>query len=304
MTTMVISTMTFSWCQQVGPVTPTLASPTGQVSIQSTVAPATGTLAPASAPGGYEFATPSAIQRSPAHLSPLHIPRVLSTLATVIVPSSLGRNPSKRSKTAFCGRTGDVGNFTLNFDDISRQGIETGEPTSVSQPYHRFWYTGDFKIVPASGKAYLPSSGGLMLQYTPSSISNNSAYPHVGVISVGALMHTPCFHFDFTGVNLGCDSKDSCSFTFTGYQYDPARGKSVFITSQKVKIPGCAQNEHCPLNPVRLGDFKSLSAVTIDARVKGKPTVWWADDFALGWSQGDCESGVCRSRYSNNAKRS
>jgi len=194
----------------------------------------------------------------------------------------------------------------IQFDDIPPQSSEATEPMPVFEPYHRFWYSEGFTVVPPPVASYRPSSGNLMLQYTPSSISNTSrpeSYPDMGDIGVGPQMYSSCFQFNFTGVNLGCESKEApCSFTFTGYRYDHFQTRPELVATQKVSVPICTKDTGCALTPVTLSNFNGLTSFTITAGVNGKATVWWADDFTFGWSQNDCDSGACRSRVRNVVK--
>ncbi|KAI0409307.1 hypothetical protein F4802DRAFT_244052 [Xylaria palmicola] len=146
-----------------------------------------------------------------------------------------------------------------------------------------------------------------MLQFTPSSISNTSqpgVLTDTADISVGHQSHTTCFSFNFTSVNFGCDSKETpCSVTFTGFQFDHVKRRKVEVISKTVSIPACPRSEKCALTPLAVSGFDGVTSITVQAETDGKPTTWWADDFAFGWFQDTCEYGLCRSRVLNgNAK--
>lgn len=174
---------------------------------------------------------------------------------------------------------------------------------SMFTPYHSFYYTGGFTVLPPPIARFKPSSGNLIVQFTPSSISNTyqeGVPDDTAEISVGPQKLATCFSFNFTTVNLGCDSKESpCSFTFTGFRYDRFKRATVDIISQTVSIPACPMADNCVLIPITVSGFNDLTSITVKAEAMGKPTIWWADDFAFGWFKDNCESGVCRSRVSS-----
>ncbi|KAI0424101.1 hypothetical protein F5Y09DRAFT_336046 [Xylaria sp. FL1042] len=308
MTTMVISTMTFSWCAQVASPTPAGGSPTGQASIQNGGSTATNSLSPTFAPGGYEFSSASVGKRSPTTVnilpnSDIYVP---STLATVVLSSRLSENIFAPSETPYCGGPADQGNFTQNFDDLPPQNAESEDdpkPMPIFTPYHRFYYSGGFAVLPPPTARFKPSSGNLMLQFTPSSISNTTQPgipPDTADIGVGPQQFATCFSFNFTRVSLGCDSKEApCSFTFTGSKYDQSKQAVVEVTSQTVTIPACPETTNCVLTPVTVSSFNDITSVTIKAQVDEKPSIWWADDFVFGWFENTCESGICRSLVPN-----
>ncbi|KAI0104288.1 hypothetical protein GGR51DRAFT_549535 [Nemania sp. FL0031] len=311
MTTMVISTMTFSWCDQVAPSTPAGASATGQASIQNGESSVTNPVSPTSPPGGYEFGSALVRQRSPAASNNPHIVnRVPSTLTTVVVPSRPSKDILVPSEAPGCGGLNDQGNFIQNFDDLPPQNAspaDTPEPMPIFIPYHRFYYSGGFTVLPPPAARFKPASGNLMLQFTPSSISNTSQSevpPDTADISVGPQRLASCFLFNFTQVSLGCDSKESpCSFTFTGLKYDRFKARSVQVASQTISVPACPETADCTLVPISVSGFNGLTSITVKAEVDGKPIIWWADDFVFGWFENTCESGLCRSRVPNGIMR-
>lgn len=173
----------------------------------------------------------------------------------------------------------------------------------IFTPYHRFYYSGGFTVLPPPAARFNPASGNLMLQFTPSSISNTSqpgTLPDTADISVGPQQLVTCFLFNFTQVSLGCDSREgACSFTFHGFKYDRFTSRTVEVASQTVSVPACLNEDNCALTPITVSGFHGLTSITIKAEVNGKPTIWWADDFAFGWFENNCESGLCRSKVPN-----
>lgn len=170
----------------------------------------------------------------------------------------------------------------------------------IFTPYHRFYYSGGFTVLPPPAARFNPASGNLMLQFTPSSISNISQpgiHPDTADISVGPQQLATCFSFNFTQVSLGCDSREgACSFTFHGFKYDQLTSKIIEVASQTVNIPACFNAENCALTPITVSGFHDLTSITVKAEVNGKPTIWWADDFTFGWFENNCESSMCRSK--------
>ncbi|KAI1435823.1 hypothetical protein GGR50DRAFT_686768 [Xylaria sp. CBS 124048] len=295
MTTMVISTLTFSWCEQASTVAPAEVTPTGPLSIQNL-----GT-----STGQYEFGSKSMSPRSPAMLDFPHgsIARVPSTLTTVIIPSLSNEDAPIASATPDCRYQDQLGNKTLNFDDFP---LGPPRPLSEYSPVHHFYFAGGFAVVPPVLDTFKPSSGDLMLQFTPSSISNTTEdgiSPDTAKIDVGAQMFTTCFSFNFTGVNLGCDSKLlPCSFSLTGFKYDPSAGL-LERASQTFTIPAYPSNGNSALTPVTIFNFTDLTTITLKAEADGKPTIWYADDFTFGWFDNTCDAGLCRSRLPDGIQR-
>ncbi|KAJ2972962.1 hypothetical protein NUW58_g9063 [Xylaria curta] len=305
MTTMVISTMTFSWCDQVASSTPVGVSTTGQASIQNSGSAATNHLSPTPPPGGYEFGSPSVNRRSPSTVnisknSVMHVP---STMATVVLPSRSSGDNLVLSKGPYCGAAHDQNLRTQDFDDLPPDNMKPGEnpkPVPIFSPYHRFYYSGGFTVLRTTPKSrFKPSSGSLMLQFTPSSISNTSEQgipPDTADIGIGPQKLTSCFSFNFTRIGIGCDSDGTpCSFAFTGFKYDRFKQTAVTVASQNLSIPACLATENCVLTPITVSGFDDLTSITIKAEVNGRPTIWWADDLAFGWFKGTCESAICRS---------
>ncbi|KAI1117712.1 hypothetical protein F5Y14DRAFT_439019 [Nemania sp. NC0429] len=300
MTTMVISTMTFTWCDQVA------SSTSAAAGAQNGGSTATNPQSPTSVPGGYEFGSAFVGQRSPATADILHSPvsHIPSTLVTVVQsPSSKAIAPRANPH---CGGATDRGNFTQNFDDLPPQDASPADnpkPMPIFTPYHRFYYSGGFTVLPPPAARFKPASGNLMLQFTPSSISNTSQpgiLPDTAEVSVGPQQLATCFSFNFTQVSLGCDSREgACSFTFHGLRYDHSTSTTVHVVSQTVSVAACPNAENCALTPITISGFNGLTSITIKAEANQKPTIWWADDFTFGWFENNCESSMCRSKVPN-----
>ncbi|KAH9997455.1 hypothetical protein F4779DRAFT_179201 [Xylariaceae sp. FL0662B] len=284
MTTMTISTMTFSWCAQVATATPSVVA------------------------GGYAFSAPADF-KSPEP----------STMSTIVVrsPQLAPATTIKRDGPlpSSCGNAVDMGNFTLNLNDIPHLGLESNQdsqnvdPMPMLSPYHRFWFSPGFDVLPLPpnpSKSSNPSSGDLMLQFTPSSISNLSAsdFPaDAAKISVGPQKSSSCFSFNFYGFSLGCDSKDSCAFNVTGMQFDQQSGEEREVVWQTINVPACPTASDCKLTPITVAGFVGLTSLQIALEVNDEPRTWWADDLALGWFDNQCEMAICRSKVDDSVRK-
>jgi hypothetical protein len=134
-----------------------------------------------------------------------------------------------------------------------------------------------------------------MLQYTPSSVSNalvpTGVSPDTATVDVGPQQPVECFSFNLYGIRLGCDSKEACTFTFTGFKYGVSE-----VATEKVIIAPCPKTQQCDLGAVKFSKFNNITAFTITSYVNGKPAIWWADDLSLGWTENICDMRICRSR--------
>ncbi|KAI0150780.1 hypothetical protein GGR57DRAFT_471578 [Xylariaceae sp. FL1272] len=298
MSTLVISTMTFSWCAEIAP-----SATTGPSGGSNSGDPSS----PSSAPGGYEFGTVQHDERAAPTLG-ASLP---STFATVVVRSSLSQDISTESSVMipneYCGGAADHGEFTFHYDDFpisTSSEVENDDVQSrpISTPYHRFWYSEGFDVVSASD-LYSPSSGNQMIRFTPPSNSNNSEsdlVSNTASIDVGPQRFGHCFAFDFHGVSLGCDSTDApCAFTFTGLSFNPITHVQTEVVSMNVNIPACSQTGECALTPVNVSNFNGVTAVHVTLKVNDEDETWWADDLVFGWSDDDCDIGACRALIPN-----
>ncbi|GJC87394.1 hypothetical protein ColLi_10232 [Colletotrichum liriopes] len=196
--------------------------------------------------------------------------------------------------TPICTGTTEVGNLNLDFDDI---------PSGpFFNPYHRFWFSKGFLVGPPPLMPFLPSSGGRLIEFVPPVLSNNSVDNVSGdtaQIGMGKLASSPCFQFDFLGMNLGCHSDSAvpnqlCVFTFTGYRWDASNAKETEAVSQDAWVNACNKSADCPLTPFSAVNFTALSSILVTLHVDGRPQVWWADDLRVGWSKNDCVTASCR----------
>ncbi|KAI1498444.1 hypothetical protein F5X99DRAFT_393560 [Biscogniauxia marginata] len=174
-------------------------------------------------------------------------------------------------------------------------------------PYHRFWFSPGFDRLPPPPDPFNPSSGKLMLQFTPASISNITE-PEVPLdaakISVGPRRGSPCFPFNFYGISLGCDSKAApCVFNFTGLRYDYQSKQETATVSQTASVFACLTTENCKLSPIVVSGFEDLTSVLITSKVDGEDKTWWADDLTLGWFDNSCKQAVCRSKVRNTTRK-
>ncbi|KAI1411531.1 hypothetical protein F5Y13DRAFT_165186 [Hypoxylon sp. FL1857] len=167
-------------------------------------------------------------------------------------------------------------------------------------PYHRFYFSSGFDVLPPPRAPFDPSSGNLMIQFTPSSITNTSD-PDVpsdtATISVGPQTSSPCFPFNFNGFSLGCNSTSSpCVFNFTGLRFDQESQREKEVAWLTLNVPACPSMNHCKLVPVTFTGFDRLTSVQISLKVDDEAKRWWADDLSLGWSDNQCDTAVCRSK--------
>ncbi|KAH0439236.1 hypothetical protein CcaCcLH18_03031 [Colletotrichum camelliae] len=222
--------------------------------------------------------------------------QVITTTPTATAGAALERRAFQNATapisaaTPMCTGTTEVGTLSLDFDDLS--------VGPVYNPYHRFWFSKGFLVGPPPSDPYLPSSGGRLVEFVPPMLSNTTGFSgDTAQIGMGKTASSPCFQFDFYGMNLGCDSRIAgqlCEFTFTGYQWDAAQSNETEFASQTAWVPSCPAMKECPLTVFKATGFSGLSSITITLRVDGQPRTWWADDLLVGWSKNDCESAACR----------
>ncbi|KAI1458558.1 hypothetical protein F4805DRAFT_117741 [Annulohypoxylon moriforme] len=195
----------------------------------------------------------------------------------------------------------------LTFDDLPPLGSGSDPnvgPMPLFSPYHRFYFSPGFAVLPPPPAPYDPSSGKLMIQFTPPSLSNLSDPDAAAQISVGPQTSSDCFPFNFNGFSLGCNSTDSlCSFNFTGMRFDPEIQQEKEVVWLTVEVPACPSMSHCKLVPIEFTGFERLTSILINLKVDGKPKTWWADDLALGWSDNQCEKAVCRSKVRDSVRK-
>ncbi len=162
-------------------------------------------------------------------------------------------------------------------------------------PYHRFWFSPGFEVLPSPQDSAGPSSENRMLQFEPS-IASNGVEPGVAKISVGPQKSTACFQFNFYSSNIGCKSDGpDCVFNFTGIGYDYKSEQEGRVVSQTLHIPACHSQEDCKLAPTEVDGFEHLTSILISMTVNGEEGPWWMDTLSLGWSDNACATATCRS---------
>ncbi|KAI0836180.1 hypothetical protein F5Y06DRAFT_111238 [Hypoxylon sp. FL0890] len=199
----------------------------------------------------------------------------------------------------------------LQFDDLPPLGSGTNPPDigpmPLFSPYHRFYFSSGFYVLPPPPAPFDPSSGNLMIQFTPSSISNTSdpgEPSDTAIISVGPQTSSPCFPFNFNGFSLGCNSTGSpCVFNFTGLRFDEQSQQEKEVAWLTLNVPACPAMNHCQLVPVTFTGFERLTSVQISLKVDDVAKRWWADDLSLGWSDNQCEKAVCRSKVRDSVRK-
>ncbi|GJC99879.1 hypothetical protein ColKHC_08705 [Colletotrichum higginsianum] len=216
-----------------------------------------------------------------------------TTLTTEIVSTAVLTTVTP-VPTPICTGTTEVGNLNLDFDDV---------PSGpFFNPYHRFWFSKGFLVGPPPLMPFLPSSGGRLIEFVPPVLSNSSADNASGdtaQIGMGKLASSPCFQFDFFGMNLGCHADAAvpnqlCVFTFTGYRWDAGSAEEIAAVSQDAWVNACNKTADCPLTPFSAVDFTGLSSILVTLRVDGQSQVWWGDDLRVGWNKNDCATASCR----------
>ncbi|KAI1763683.1 hypothetical protein GGR53DRAFT_357279 [Hypoxylon sp. FL1150] len=174
-------------------------------------------------------------------------------------------------------------------------------------PYHRFYFSQGFSVLPPPPAPYDPSSGNLMLQFTPGSLLNQSdsdASSDSATISVGPQTSSVCFPFNLYSFSLGCDSRDApCVFNITGLRFDHQSQQETEVAWETAEVEACTKEIGCKLVPVKLTGFEKLTSFRITLKVNDKVRMWWADDLALGWSDNQCEKAVCRSKVRDSVSK-
>lgn len=171
----------------------------------------------------------------------------------------------------------------------------------IFSPYHQFYFSEGFVVVPPPTDPYLPSSGELLLELLPF-VGPGDVLDYTGQIGSGKTQGLSCFHFNALGASVGCDSLGPpCDWQFTGYRIDTSTQTPMEITSLQLSTPACpgiSAAETCVLVPVLLDEsFQNLTSISINVTVAGEPKIWWMDDLILGWYDSSCEAGLCRQNY-------
>jgi hypothetical protein len=160
-------------------------------------------------------------------------------------------------------------------------------------PYHKFYFSAGFVVVPPPTDPYLPASGKLLLEFHPQTNWSSDTSAQIG----NSFTETSgCFNFNARGTNLGCDSNSSdCDWMFTGLRYNFATGVEDKVTFQNLSTPACPAMKDCTLVPVTFDNtFKNLTSIIIDGTVAGVKRNWWIDSIDLSWYDNSCLKGLCR----------
>jgi hypothetical protein len=162
-------------------------------------------------------------------------------------------------------------------------------------PYHKFFFSEGFTVVPPPTDPYLPSSGRLLTEFLPNPAS---ALGNTGSIGAGRTASLGCFNFNALGMSLGCDSMGpNCDWHFTGIRFNAATGAQDVIANQDLSTPPCPALSKCVLIPVTLdSSFENLSEIRISSTVAGVPKIWWMDDFKGSWYNTSCDAVACRQK--------
>jgi hypothetical protein len=174
-------------------------------------------------------------------------------------------------------------------------------------PYHKFYFSDGFTIVPPPTDPYLPSSGRLLTEFIPD-FNANITIPVVpvgmangvtGDIGNGRNRALECFDFNARGASLGCDSKGpDCNWQFTGTVWNASIATEQEVVTQHISTSACPSLINCTLVPILLdANFRNLSSLRINVTVAGEPKIWWMDDLLLAWTDDSCDAGLCRQAH-------
>ncbi|KAI9745864.1 MAG: hypothetical protein M1818_000545 [Claussenomyces sp. TS43310] len=218
--------------------------------------------------------------------------------------SNISSTDSASSTAATPSNCTEHGGFVLNFDDIpalSADNNSTVTPMPIFSPYHHFYFSEGFMVVPPPTDPYLPSSGKLLLEFFPTVDQKSTELSYTGSVGNGPTETLTCFNFNLLGVSLGCDSLDAeCDWQFTGYRYDSKMKFTEIITTLHISTPACvgiSAAETCVLIPVKLNHtFENLTSISINVTVSGESKIWWMDDLRLSWNDDSCDAGLCRQK--------
>lgn len=168
----------------------------------------------------------------------------------------------------------------------------------VPNPYHRFWFSGDFSAAQAPQlMPFKPSSGPLIGVFSPNPQANTTR------IGVGMLVTNECFRFDFQGLRVGCEGpEERCTVTITGARWNGSHEAATGSTLLDVRP--CSNGEDCLLSSqiIRSSEgllFTNLTSITLTAEVDGEARRLWTDDIQMAWTDSSCDAAVCRSQVRN-----
>lgn len=152
-----------------------------------------------------------------------------------------------------------------------------------------------------SQQSFIASSGGQLVEFVPGSLlPTGSGSSDTAEVGVGPNAASPCYRFDFFGVNLGCAAQSPeqwCEFEISAYRWNALTSQEEAIAvSETKRVPACAgfPNSACELTPVDLTGYTDITGLLITAHVGLEARAWWGDDFRFGWTDNSCEAAACR----------
>ncbi|KAK5993107.1 hypothetical protein PT974_06535 [Cladobotryum mycophilum] len=214
------------------------------------------------------------------------------------VPSQVSPTVVSPVAPTMCANGGKIGNSTLDFDEV--------KPGPLFNPTGDIWFSEGFVIVPPSSQAaqaYIPSSGGQLIEFVPlslSSTSSTSGTRDTAEIGVGPNAASSCFRFDLHGASLGCAAQGNeqwCEFEISAYAYNQGSTKEQSVAwSETKRVPACPSfpSGSCQLTPVQFDGYTNLTSVLIKLHVGLDLRVWWGDDLRIGWTDNSCTAATCR----------
>jgi hypothetical protein len=163
-------------------------------------------------------------------------------------------------------------------------------------PYHQFYFSDGWTIVPPPTDPYKPSSHPLLVEFLA---NPDSALGYTGALGNGENVLLGCFDFNALGMSLGCDSTGpDCDWQFTGLRYNNVTKATDTITTQTMSTAACRSLSNCDLVPIFLDNtFTNLTELRINVTVAGIEKIWWLDDLNLSWFDDSCDAGLCRQEH-------
>ncbi|PNY29545.1 Uncharacterized protein TCAP_00539 [Tolypocladium capitatum] len=219
---------------------------------------------------------------------------------TTPVPSSTPGADNGGGSSAMCPAGGQVGNTTVNFDDV--------KPGPLFNPACGMWFSEGFLVAPPSAQSsqsFFSSSGGQLVEFVPPSLSGTPTTQGSGDIAeigVGPNSANACFRFDFFGADLGCAAQGNeqwCEFEISAYTYNAGTSNEQSIAwSETKRVPACPSfpNGRCSLTPVEFEGYTNITSVLITLHVGLELRAWWGDGFKFGWTDNTCDAASCRAR--------
>lgn len=173
------------------------------------------------------------------------------------------------------------------------KGNSSAGPMPLFSPYHQFYFSDGWTIVPPPTDPYKPSSSPLLVEFL---VDPNSALGYTGALGNGENALLGCFNFKATSMSLGCDSLGpDCDWQFTGLRFNNVTKATDTITTQTMSTAACPTLSNCDLVPVFLDStFTNLTELRINVTVAGVDKIWWLDDLHLSWFDDSCDAGLCR----------